>query len=109
MPGPLHGYHVVDLTSMVSGPLATMILADQGADVIKVEAPNGGDHTRAGANQRGGLVGLFPEQQPKQALHLAGPQDARWPDCSDAARGRCRCIRAELPPGSGRADRNWGD
>jgi crotonobetainyl-CoA:carnitine CoA-transferase CaiB-like acyl-CoA transferase len=39
MPGPLHGYRVVDLTSMISGPLATMVLADQGADAIKVEAP----------------------------------------------------------------------
>lgn len=46
MSGPLTGYRIVDLTSMVSGPLGTMILADQGADVIKVEAPNGGDYTR---------------------------------------------------------------
>ena len=41
MPGPLHGYRIVDLTSMVSGPSATMLLADQGADVIKVENPRG--------------------------------------------------------------------
>src|SRR5215216_3536886 len=59
MPGPLHGYRVVDLTSMISGPLATMVLADQGADVIKVEAPNGGDHTRAGSNRRNGLSASF--------------------------------------------------
>jgi len=59
MPGPLHGYRIVDLTSMISGPLATMILADQGADVIKVEAPNGGDHTRAGSNRRHGFSASF--------------------------------------------------
>jgi len=58
MPGPLHGYRIVDLTSNVSGPLATMILGDQGADVIKVEAPDG-DHTRAGANRRGGFAASF--------------------------------------------------
>ncbi len=59
MPGPLHGYRVVDLTSNVSGPLATMILADQGADVIKVENPDGGDATRAAGNRRGGLSASF--------------------------------------------------
>ncbi len=59
MPGPLFGYRIVDLTSNVSGPLATMILADQGAEVIKVEAPDGGDATRAGGNRRAGFTASF--------------------------------------------------
>ncbi len=58
MHGPLHGYRVVDLTSMVSGPSATMLLGDQGADVIKVESPQG-DHTRAAANRRAGFSASF--------------------------------------------------
>jgi crotonobetainyl-CoA:carnitine CoA-transferase CaiB-like acyl-CoA transferase len=59
MPGPLTGYRIVDLTSNVAGPLATMILADQGADVIKVEAPDGGDATRAGGSRRAGFTASF--------------------------------------------------
>ena len=59
MPGPLHGYRVIDLTMMIAGPLATMILADQGADVIKVEPPGRGDQTRAAGNKSGGLSSSF--------------------------------------------------
>jgi crotonobetainyl-CoA:carnitine CoA-transferase CaiB-like acyl-CoA transferase len=50
---------VIDLSTMISGPFATMLLGDQGADVIKVEAPGAGDYVRAGGNRSGGLHATF--------------------------------------------------
>jgi len=59
MTGPLNGIRIIDLTAMVSGPLATMMLADQGAEVIKVENPSGGDFTRSAANRQGNVSASF--------------------------------------------------
>ena len=59
MGGPLSGVKVVDLSAIISGPLATMLLADQGADVIKVEPPGIGDLLRYIGSNRGGMSGLF--------------------------------------------------
>lgn len=56
--GPLSGVRVVDLTAMISGPVATMLLAEQGADVVKVEPP-GGDLVRHMGSSRGGMSATF--------------------------------------------------
>ena len=58
MAGPLKEVRVLDLSSMISGPLGAMILADQGADVIKVESPVG-DSSRHVATRQGGFSASF--------------------------------------------------
>ena len=57
--GPLAGVKIVDTTSLISAPLGTMMLADQGAEVIKVEAPGSGDPLRREPFKRGGLSAFF--------------------------------------------------
>src|ERR1700722_10614717 len=57
--GPLSGYRIIDVTQMLSGPMATMILGDQGADVIKIEPPGIGDLTRAMGSGRRGIPPTF--------------------------------------------------
>jgi crotonobetainyl-CoA:carnitine CoA-transferase CaiB-like acyl-CoA transferase len=74
---PLTGIRVVDLTSMVSGPLATCILADQGAEVIKIEPPGGGDLLRHMGYSRGGMSAIFASVNRGKrslALDLQGPR-----------------------------------
>jgi crotonobetainyl-CoA:carnitine CoA-transferase CaiB-like acyl-CoA transferase len=59
MPGPLDGVRVIDLTAIISGPVATQILGDQGADVIKVEPQMIGDMARHLGPQINGVGGMF--------------------------------------------------
>ena len=59
MTGPLEGIKVIDVSAVVSGPLAAMILGDQGADVLKVEPPKIGEVVRLPNFERGGLTSLF--------------------------------------------------
>ena len=51
MAGALKGIRIIDLTSMISGPSATMILGDQDAEIIKIENTSVGDYTRIVSTQ----------------------------------------------------------
>src|SRR3981081_4692821 len=57
--GPLAGVRVVDLTMNLSRPFATLVLAQQGADVVKVERPPVGDILRQVGSGRGGTSAYF--------------------------------------------------
>ena len=81
--GPLTGIRVVDMSVMISGPLAGMTLADQGAEVIKVESPGLGDMMRYLGSQKNGITGIY-------ALHNRGKKslvvDLKKPEGTEVLR-----------------------
>src|SRR6201987_124901 len=91
MPGPLAGIRVLDLTSVVSGPLSTMFLADQGEEVIKIE-PLGGDitrHSRQSVSVSGEFSALFVStNRGKRSLSL----DLKRPEAGMIMRKLIACA-----------------
>lgn len=78
MPGALDGLKVIDFTNHLSGPYCAMILADQGADVIKVERPGKGDDLRASPPHiagEGAPFMLWNRNKRSIALDLKDPDD----------------------------------
>ena len=77
--GPPSGIRILDLSRVVSGPMAAVILADQGADVIKVEPPGWGDGIRFLGASRNGLSAIFSlinRNKRSIAINLKHPEGA---------------------------------
>ena len=75
---PLEGTRVVEVGQIVAGPTAGLILADMGADVIKVEPPDAGTPRRPG-NLRTGSFFFFNRNKRSLVVDLAAPEGTRWP------------------------------
>ena len=76
MAGPLENVRVLDLTTMVAGPVATMMLADQGAEVIKIESPRGDLMRNFGSINNGMAATFLSCNRNKRGLAL----DIKTPD-----------------------------
>ena len=94
MPKPLAGLRVLELARILAGPWAGQMLADLGADVIKVERKGAGDDTRGwgppfveGADGKPYRLRLFPFRQPRQALDRSSTSRATTASAS------CRSSR----------------
>ena len=77
MPGALDGVKIIDMSAVIAGPMATQILGDQGADVIKIENPGLGDMARYLGPQSGGMGAMFVavnRNKRSLALNLKSPQ-----------------------------------
>ena len=81
MAGPLQGVKIVEMTSVVLGPWACQILADMGADVVKIEQPRGDSNRTLGAAQNPGMSALYLTcNRNKRSIVL----DLRQPGARDA-------------------------
>ena len=105
MPGALSGIRIVDLTNVILGPYGTMLLADQGAEVIKVEAPEGDAVRHIGKPaQDAGHGSDLPLRQSQQALALPRPQEpgrARRPARRSSRRPTPSSMRCGRRPSKG--------
>src|SRR2546421_5145493 len=93
-PGPLQGIRIVDLTTVIMGPYATQILADYGAEVIKVEPPEG-DIMRGAAPMNGPAMGHLHLDRKSTRLNSSHDQISYAVFCLKKKKD-CRVCKREL-------------
>ena len=88
---PLQGLRILDLSSVIFGPLASQILADYGAEVIKIEPPEGDSTRHTGPSKEPGMAAMFlGSNRSKKSLAL----DLKQP----AAQQALQALRAARDP-----------
>ena len=102
LPLPLNGIRVLDATHIVAGPFCSMILADMGADVIKIERPGTGDLARA----RGPFI--ESEDGSQISSRFLGVNRNKRSVSIDLRNSRCKQAFEELVRNSDVLVDNWG-
>lgn len=102
-PGPLHGIRVLDLTRYLAGPYCTMLLGDMGADVVKLEPPDGTRDFGSGAEGRANYFYLSVNRNKRSAtLDLQQPDGrAAFLRLADRADVVVENFRPNVMPGWG--------
>ena len=94
----LEGIKVLDLTSMVSGPVAAMMLADQGAEVIKVEPTTGEQMRHIGPTVNKVTAAFFSCNRGKRSIAVdLKSEDGKKGFCSISSRALMCCCKTSGP------------
>jgi len=96
MTGPLQGFRVIDLSRILAGPWASQMLADLGAEVIKIERPGSGDDTR------GWGPPYMPDQSGQattEAAYFHGANRGKQSVCIDMSKPEGQALIRELATG----------